>query len=44
MNSSISAKLSEEEKDVEKDFGGKNTILLTNAKRFFEKKKKSIFH
>lgn len=39
MNSSISAKLSEEERDVEKDFGGKNTILLPNAKRFSGEKK-----
>ena len=44
MNSNISTKLSEEERDVEKDFGGKNTILLPNAKCFLQKKKKSIFH
>lgn len=43
MNSNISTKLSEEEKDVEKDFGEKNTILLPNAKCFFWGKK-SIFH
>lgn len=41
MNSNISTKLSEEERDVEKDFGGKNTILLPNAKCFLQKKKKN---
>ena len=37
MNSNISTKLSEEERDVEKDFGGKNTILLPNAKCFLQR-------
>ena len=41
MNSNISTKLSEEERDVEKDFGGKNTILLPNAKCFLQKQKKN---
>ena len=44
MNSNISAKISEEERDVEKDFGGKKHHPAAQRKMFFLKKKKSIFH
>ena len=41
MNSNISAKISEEERDVEKDFGGKKHHPAAQRKMFFWKKRDS---
>ena len=43
MNSNISAKISEEERDVEKDFGGKKHHPAAQRKMFFWKKKNPSF-